>query len=140
MKKSHRSPVRASKNTRPRQDGHRQFGASAKTRERTLQALERSEERYRHLVENSLGLICTHDLAGTILSVNQAAAQSLGYSPKDGPGRNLKDFLAPETRDLFDEYLARVQKNKSDAGLMRVRAKDGTHRIWMYRNILYQES
>ncbi|HWW86310.1 MAG TPA: PAS domain S-box protein, partial [Vicinamibacterales bacterium] len=102
-------------------------------------ALERSEHRYRQLVENSLGLICTHDLEGTILSVNPAAAKSLGYSPREGPGRSLKDFLAPETRHLFDEYLQRVRKNKTDAGLMRVRARDGTERIWMYRNILYQE-
>src|SRR6266545_17855 len=28
------------------------------------------EKRYRHLVENSLGLICTHDLEGVVLSVN----------------------------------------------------------------------
>jgi PAS domain-containing protein len=35
--------------------------------------LAESERRYRHLVENSQGLICTHDMDGRLLSVNQAA-------------------------------------------------------------------
>ena len=30
-------------------------------------AFEQSERRYRNLVEHSLGLICTHDLDGTLL-------------------------------------------------------------------------
>ena len=29
--------------------------------------IDHFEKRYRHLVENSLGLICTHDLEGTVL-------------------------------------------------------------------------
>src|SRR5206468_12838617 len=63
---------------------------------RTTDALRDSERRYRELVEYSLGLICTHDLTGTILSINPAAAQSLGYQPEEGIGRNLRDFLAPD--------------------------------------------
>ena len=31
------------------------------------------------LFDNSLGLICIHDMQGTLLSVNPAAARSLGY-------------------------------------------------------------
>src|SRR5215831_1750399 len=68
----------------------------------TSEALRDSERRYRELVEYSLGLICTHDLTGTLLSINPAAANSLGYRPQDGIGRNLREFLAPEKRDLFD--------------------------------------
>src|SRR3954454_16964436 len=86
--------------------------------EQTTRALRESERRYRELVEYSLGLICTHDLAGTILSINPAAADSLGYRPDDGIGRNLRDFLAPEKRDLFDDYLRRIQEHGRDAGLM----------------------
>lgn len=101
--------------------------------------LDRSEKRYRHLVENSLGLICTHDLEGIVLSVNPAAANSLGYEPRDGIGRNLRDFLSPPTRHRFDHYLARIKEHAHDSGVMRVVRKDGTERIWMYRNILYAE-
>jgi PAS domain S-box-containing protein len=102
-------------------------------------ALHDSQRRYRELVESSLGLICTHDLAGNILSINPAAAESLDYRPEDGIGRNLRDFLAPETRHLFDEYLVRMQQNGRDAGLMRVVSRTGSPRVWMYRNVLSRD-
>src|SRR5437667_11159336 len=88
--------------------------------EQTTRALRESERRYRELVEYSLGLICTHDLAGTILSINPAAAHSLGYRPEDGIGRNLREFLSPDKRDLFDDYLQRIHEAGHDAGLMTV--------------------
>ena len=72
---------------------------------------------YRLLVENSLGLMCIHDLEGVLRFLNPAAFQSLGYYPEDGyhpeygVGRNLRDFLAPSVRHLFDEELARFFHN-----------------------------
>jgi len=102
------------------------------------EALRDSERRYRDLVEYSLGLICSHDLGGTILSINPAAAQSLGYQPLDGIGRNLRDFLSPDKRDLFDGYLRRIRDHGRDEGLMSVQARSGETRIWFYRNVLSQ--
>jgi PAS domain S-box-containing protein len=99
-------------------------------------ALRDSERRYRELVESSLGLICTHDLAGKILSINPAAADLLGYQPEDGIGHNLREFLSPDTRHLFDDYLQRIQEHGRDAGLMRLVARGGAERVWMYRNVL----
>jgi PAS domain S-box-containing protein len=104
--------------------------------QQTTDALHDSERRYRELVEYSLGLICTHDLTGTILSINPAAARSLGYGPEDGIGRNLREFLSPATRRLFDEYLLRIQTHGHDSGLMRVVDRAGSERVWMYRNVL----
>lgn len=95
------------------------------------------ERVYKLLVQNSLGLMCIHDLNGAILSVNPAVAASLGYPPDVGPGRNLRDFLVPAVRHLFDDYLRRVRRNEKDSGLMRLQASDGSERIWMYRNALY---
>jgi PAS domain S-box-containing protein len=102
----------------------------------TTDALRESERRYRELVENSLGLICTHDLTGTILSLNYASANSLGYEPGRGVGRNLREFLSPDKRHLFDGYLRRIQQKGHDAGMMSLLAADGTTRVWMYRNVL----
>ena len=99
-------------------------------------ALRDSERRYRELVESSLGLICTHDLTGKILSINPAAANLLGYQPEDGIGHNLREFLSPDTRHLFDDYLQRLQQHGRDAGLMKVVARGGAERVWMYRNVL----
>ena len=61
---------------------------------------------YRLLVEHSLGLMCIHDLDGVLLVINPAVAQSLGYRMEDGLGRNLKEFLSPSVRPMFDNYLA----------------------------------
>ena len=40
------------------------------------EALQKSERRYRHLMEYSLGLLCIHDLSGILLEVNAAAARA----------------------------------------------------------------
>jgi PAS domain S-box-containing protein len=104
-----------------------------------LKTLEIDARRDRALVEHSLGLICTHDLRGIILSINPAAARALGYQPNDGIGRNLRDFLSPDAQPLFDDYLARIQEAGRDEGLMRVKSRDGADRVWLYRNVLYEE-
>ena len=95
---------------------------------------------YRLLVESSLGLMCIHDLDGVILSVNPAVATSLGYPPDQGRGRNLREFLAPAVRPLFEDYLRRIRRNEKDSGLMRLQASDGSDRVWMYRNTLYVQA
>jgi PAS domain S-box-containing protein len=100
---------------------------------------------YRLLVENSLGLMCIHDLDGVLRFINPAAARSLGYtpeegfSPEDSIGRNLRDFLAPPVRHLFDEYLCRIRREPTSSGLMRLEARDHSERIWFCRNIRYDE-
>jgi len=82
--------------------------------------------------------MCIHDLEGVLISINFAVAESLGYRPEDGPGRNLRDFLAPSVRRRFDAYLRRLRQNGQDSGVMRLLAKDGSERVWMYRNTLHQ--
>ena len=94
---------------------------------------------YRLLVENSLGLMCIHDLDGVLLVINPAVAQSLGYRMEDGLGRNLREFLFPSVRPMFDRYLQRIRTNPVDSGLMRLQAKDGAERIWFYRNLRHEE-
>ncbi|HKE87545.1 MAG TPA: ATP-binding protein, partial [Vicinamibacterales bacterium] len=118
------------------EDRIKRSAASEKPNDPQLDARER---RYRQLVENSLGLICTHDLNGVLLSVNPAAAGSLGYEPQDAIGRNLRDFLAPNTRHLFGDYLGRIRERSRDSGLMRVVRRDGSERLWLYRNVLVVE-
>jgi PAS domain S-box-containing protein len=96
-------------------------------------------EIFRRLVEHSLGLMCIHDLEGTLLFVNPAAAESLGFRPDEGVGSNLRRFLSPSIQGEFDAYLQRIRANARDAGLMRLVARDGAERIWMYRNVLHEE-
>jgi diguanylate cyclase (GGDEF)-like protein/PAS domain S-box-containing protein len=105
-------------------------------RRRATAALEASDRRFRKLFEYSLGLICTHDHDGLLLSVNPAAADALGYSVGEMIGRPLTDFIRPELHHKFSDYLLRVITNDSDAGLMELVAKDGSLHTWQYRNVL----
>src|SRR5580765_3590518 len=79
-----------------------------------------SEERdlFRSLVDHSLGLMCVHDLEGTLLFVNTAAAETLGFRPEDGIGWNLRRFLSPAVEEQFDGYLDRIRANGVDSGRM----------------------
>lgn len=99
-------------------------------------ALRESEDRYRDLVEHSLDLICTHDLEGRLLSVNELPAKILGYSKEELIKRPMKDFLLKEGHSSFDEYLKNIQATKVAKGAMVVLTKNGERRIWEYHNSL----
>lgn len=116
-----------------------ELNAALADRERAESSLRESERRYRHLVENSQGLICTHDLHGVLLSVNPAAARILSYDPAEMVGRSLLKFLAPSERQHFDIYLKRITQQPTDSGLMKVIGKSGQEYIWQYHNAQYEE-
>ncbi|MBD0373775.1 MAG: PAS domain S-box protein, partial [Pyrinomonadaceae bacterium] len=100
------------------------------------EALRESEDRYRDLVEHSHDLICTHDLEGRILSVNQAAIKLLRYDQDTLLTKNIRDLLFSEHRDQFENYIAELQEDGIAQGLMSVQTRTGERRIWEYTNTL----
>ncbi|MEO6076764.1 MAG: PAS domain S-box protein [Dokdonella sp.] len=109
------------------------------SRRRALVAVEVSERRFRRLFEQSTGLIYTHDLDGTILSVNPAAARALGYSVLDMIGKPLTAFVPRNEHAMVERYLHRILDAESVADLMPFRAVDGTHRVWQFTSVIDDE-
>ncbi|TAK50486.1 MAG: PAS domain S-box protein [Betaproteobacteria bacterium] len=101
--------------------------------------LVESEKRYRDLVENSRDLICTHDLTGKLMSVNEAAVRLTGYSREALLRMNMADLLAAGGRDLFPAYLGEIRKQGVASGVMRIRTAGGEMRWWEYQNTLRTE-
>lgn len=110
-----------------------------RARRRAEGALRESEDRYRDLVEHSHDLICTHDLEGRVLSVNQTAARILGYDKDTLLGRNIRAVLLPDFRDEFDHYIAELEKEGIASGVMTIETRTGEKRIWEYTNTLRTE-
>ncbi|HEY5073736.1 MAG TPA: PAS domain S-box protein, partial [Pyrinomonadaceae bacterium] len=113
--------------------------ALAIERKRAEAALAKSEKRYRELIDNGLGLICTHDVDGKLLSVNPAAADALGYTPAEMVGTNLIEYVSPSAQPVFPNYLKRMAAQPNLSGLMSLLTRKGEEQIWMYRNSLIAE-
>jgi PAS domain S-box-containing protein len=108
-------------------------------RKEAERALRQSEDRYRDLVENSHDLICTHDLDGRILSMNELPAFILGYRREELIGHRIPELLPPEVQGQFEEYIERIKRQGSARGLMRLMTRGGNSRIWEYTNTVRTE-
>ena len=79
------------------------------TEQRSIEAsLQESNEKYRTLVELSSDLVFLIDSKGTVLSVNQAAAQSLGRKPDKIQGKNVSELFPRETAKGFKQSLEKI--------------------------------
>ena len=109
-------------------------------RKRAEEAVGKSEARYRDLVENVEELICTHDLAGNLLTVNESLVRQMGYErPEDIVGRNLSEALAPDVRHQFGSYLHTITEEGRAEGLMKVQTRSGEVKFFEYCNTLRRE-
>ena len=106
---------------------------------RAAQDLRASEDRYRERVEHSEDLVCRHDLEGKLLWVNPPAGRILGYEVAELLNIPMRELIAPQFREQFDEYLRRIEASGVDKGLLCVVTRGGERRIWEYNNTLRTE-
>jgi PAS domain S-box-containing protein len=98
-------------------------------------ALGQREKQYRDLMMHSQALICTHDLAGTVLTANPAAAELLGHPLALLPGLNLRELVDPAYRAGVDDYLRGFATSGRQRGTMAL--PDG--RYLLFDNHLVRE-
>jgi PAS domain S-box-containing protein len=94
---------------------------------RVQEALGKSEERFRVLVEGSLqGIVIHRD--GQLVFVNRAAAEMHGYDAETMVGMHIADFLAPDYIEQVTDFARRrmAGENLPNAYEYYGRKKDGT--------------
>ena len=97
-------------------------------------ALLSSENRYRHLVENSLGFVFTCSLEGRLTSLNAFTAETLGYHIDELIGHNVAEFLDPAGAAIFREGLRTLQTFGEWQDSLQVRRRDGVYRRIAFRS------
>jgi PAS domain S-box-containing protein len=99
----------------------------ASERGRAVEALERREEHYRSLIENSMDLISIMNLDGTIRYVSPSHERLLGYPLDALVGRNVLSFVHSE--DKARVQMALTNGNNGRPVECRIRHSDGSWRV-----------
>ena len=103
-------------------------------RQLALEALERSETRYRFLVEEMDDLVVRIDTDGQILFINHAVEKVFGLQPNLCIGQNAFDYMESRDRELSKANISRwiKKKNKHVVVENQLRIADGSlrHFLW----------
>ncbi len=99
-------------------------------RKRAEEALRRSEERFRSLIENALDIITIMDADGTIHYESHSVEKVLGYSPAELIGENFFAYIHPDdlTNTCYGIVNAMPTPEVACPIEFRYRHKDGSWR------------
>ena len=81
-------------------------------RKRAEIALQKSEERFRCMVETTRDIIYTIDVNGVLTYVNPTAETLMGYSIYELKGKSFEQIVAPECIDLVKDRFKRAMKGE----------------------------
>ncbi len=102
--------------------------AETSERREAEEALRKSEEKFRSIVELANEGILQRDSSSTITYVNHKMADMLGYSVEEMLGRPLTDFLFAEDFDEHGSRMAEREQGRGDRYECRLRHRDGSAR------------
>jgi PAS domain S-box-containing protein len=100
-------------------------------RRRSEEALQRSEEYFRLLIENAPDLITVMDPTGKIRYQSPSIEPMLGYHPEELVGTNVWHIIHPEDAQAVGEAIARgaLEPSQFPLVVLRARHKDGSWRF-----------
>ena len=98
--------------------------------EKAQEALRRSEERFRALIENSSDAVVLTDSKGMLTYCTPSLVRLLGYTEEESLGRNAFEFVHAEDHALTKKTFAELLRSQGKVITIqtRVRHKDGSWR------------
>jgi PAS domain S-box-containing protein len=99
-------------------------------RKEAEEALQRSEQRFRALIENGLDDISLLAADGSLLWESPSTIRNLGYTPGEFVGRNIFEMMHPEDFEWTQEAFANLlqEPESRQRGIFRLRRADETWR------------
>jgi len=77
-------------------------------RKQAEEAFRKYEQRFHDLFENAKDILFTLDLEGNITSLNKSAEDVFGWSRSEVLHNSIKEFVAPEHRNLCAQMMQRI--------------------------------
>jgi PAS domain S-box-containing protein len=110
----------------------RVFGNIMDITERKIgeQALQKSEEKFRHVIETALEGVWFLDSEFKTTEINDALLRMLGYTREELIGKPFIDFVVDEERSVQAEEFERRKRGIGGQYERRVRCKDGSEK-WL---------
>ena len=88
--------------------------------------LKKSEEKFRHLVENIHEVIYTLDLEGNITYISPGLETLIGIPPDELIGRHFLELIYPDDVDFLVEQYGELMEEIYKPSDYRIKRKDGT--------------
>ena len=95
--------------------------------------LRPADRKIQNLVDNLTDIVFVLDLDGTLLSINQAGAQSLGYEPAEITGLPIASIIPESVHKHIPDRMKRIREEGFAEGLSKYLGKDGSIHYLEYR-------
>ena len=98
---------------------------------KTVKDMKSARQDYEELFTNASDAIWVHNLDGVITLVNKACEELTGYPVSELPGKNVREFLTPETLSIAGQVKDKLLRGETleQRYEQRLIKKDGTEAI-----------